>query len=176
MRANICKIWNGHIIYQWAWVMWPQLDVGKLLVGLWNATETLSLIFVECNRDAVSNERGVHKVKFWQIFCCCRLRKYAAPKVHWFAKLLVLAGWLTSISIVALVPIDVWATLAHKQSRSIFLMWSISYWYPPISSWPFTICSISDPFKVSHDAYPSLLMIISVADLQLHETTSTLHA
>lgn len=58
----------------------------------------------------------------------CRLRRFAAPKTHWFAKLLVMAGWITSISIVALVPIDVWATLKHTQNRSINTMWSISYW------------------------------------------------
>lgn len=57
-----------------------------------------------------------------------RLRRFSAPNTHWFAKLLVMAGWITSISIVALVPIDVWSTLKHTQNKSINAMWSISYW------------------------------------------------
>ena len=63
-----------------------------------------------------------------ELLISCRLRRYAAPTVHWFARLLVLAGWVTSVSIVALVPIDVWSTLKHSQNTSINIMWSISYW------------------------------------------------
>lgn len=62
------------------------------------------------------------------VFGVSRLRQYSAPTVHWFARLLVLTGWMTSISIVALVPIDVWATLQHTQNKSINVLWSISYW------------------------------------------------
>lgn len=67
----------------------------------------------------------------YERFVSLRLRRFSAPKVHWFAKMLVLLGWITSISIVALVPIDVWATLKATQNHSINIMWSISYWCPP---------------------------------------------
>ena len=43
-------------------------------------------------------------------------------------QLITAVGWITSIGIVALVPIDVWASL-HKSNRSsVAVMWSIAYW------------------------------------------------
>ena len=44
------------------------------------------------------------------------LRAYAAPRVPLHARAIVLVAWITSASIVALVPLDVWTTLtaAHK--------------------------------------------------------------
>jgi hypothetical protein len=43
-------------------------------------------------------------------------------------------GWMTSISIIAIVPIDVWTTLNGGDSRSVFIMWAICYWCaaPPL--------------------------------------------
>jgi hypothetical protein len=37
-------------------------------------------------------------------------------------------GWLTSLSVVALVPIDVYTSLAHRDPGSLDVLWSISYW------------------------------------------------
>lgn len=38
------------------------------------------------------------------------------------------AGWLTSLSVVALVPIDVYTSLAGKDTGALSTLWSISYW------------------------------------------------
>lgn len=46
-------------------------------------------------------------------------------------RIVVSVAWTTSLSIVALVPIDVWNTLQHKSGGTggpIGVMWSISYW------------------------------------------------
>ena len=42
------------------------------------------------------------------------LRAYAAPRVSLHARAIVLVAWITSASIVALVPLDVWTTLTTK--------------------------------------------------------------
>ena len=46
-------------------------------------------------------------------------------------RIVVSVAWTTSLSIVALVPIDVWNTLQHKSGGTggpIGVMWSISFW------------------------------------------------
>ena len=58
-----------------------------------------------------------------------RLRKYASPRVPLLVRLIAGVGWFTSISIIAIVPIDVWTTLNGGDNSSIFIMWKICYWY-----------------------------------------------
>ena len=58
----------------------------------------------------------------------CSLRKLAAPKVTPVVLLVTYAGWLTSLSVVALVPIDVYTSLAGKDTGALSTLWSISYW------------------------------------------------
>lgn len=57
-----------------------------------------------------------------------RLRKLAAPKVTPVVLAVTFVGWLTSLSVVALVPIDVYSALGHKDPGSLDILWSISYW------------------------------------------------
>ena len=42
--------------------------------------------------------------------------------------LITCAAWLTSLSVVALVPIDVYTTLAGKEVGALGTLWSVSYW------------------------------------------------
>lgn len=58
----------------------------------------------------------------------CSLRKLAAPKVTPVVLVVTYAGWLTSLSVVALVPIDVYTSLAGKDTGALSTLWSISYW------------------------------------------------
>lgn len=37
-------------------------------------------------------------------------------------------AWLTALSVVALVPIDVYSTLARRQTGPLETLWNISYW------------------------------------------------
>lgn len=57
-----------------------------------------------------------------------RVRKYAAPSVPLLVRFIAMVAWLTSISIVALVPIDVWTTLNHTSTESIVILWMSCYW------------------------------------------------
>ena len=57
-----------------------------------------------------------------------RLRRYASPQVPFSARCLAVLGWLTSISVVALVPVDVWSTLNESSNPSITIMWKACYW------------------------------------------------
>ncbi|KAK9843415.1 hypothetical protein WJX81_001086 [Elliptochloris bilobata] len=56
------------------------------------------------------------------------LRTYAAPSVPVFVRGIAMVGWITSISVIAIVPIDVWVTLTDGDTRSIAVMWLICYW------------------------------------------------
>ncbi len=48
-----------------------------------------------------------------------------------FVRGLAMIGWVTSISVIALVPIDVWVTLTDGDTSSIAVMWLICYWRAP---------------------------------------------
>lgn len=52
----------------------------------------------------------------------------AAPKVTPVVLLTTFVGWLTALSVVALVPIDVYSSLAHDDPGPLATLWSISYW------------------------------------------------
>lgn len=56
------------------------------------------------------------------------LRKLSAPRVAPVILGVTFVGWLTSLSVVALVPIDVYSALAHREPGSLDVLWSISYW------------------------------------------------
>lgn len=59
----------------------------------------------------------------------CSLRKMAAPKVTPVVLAITYIGWLTALSVVALVPIDVYSALAHADTGPLDVLWSISYWF-----------------------------------------------
>lgn len=63
------------------------------------------------------------------------LRKLAAPKVTPVVLAVTYAGWLTSLSVVALVPIDVYTSLAGKDTGALSTLWSISYWSTQVLTW-----------------------------------------
>ncbi|EIE27296.1 hypothetical protein COCSUDRAFT_64161 [Coccomyxa subellipsoidea C-169] len=42
---------------------------------------------------------------------------------------------MTSISIIAIVPIDVWVTLNGGNNKSVFIMWAICYWATQLLTW-----------------------------------------
>ena len=57
-----------------------------------------------------------------------RIRKFAAPKTSLIVHLITCLAWLTALSVVALVPIDVYTTLAHRNTGPLPTLWNISYW------------------------------------------------
>jgi hypothetical protein len=65
-------------------------------------------------------------------------RKYAAPTVPWPARAIVAVAWVTSASIVALVPIDVVAALMGAGGRStaaVATLWTAAYWTTQALTW-----------------------------------------
>lgn len=57
-----------------------------------------------------------------------RINHYAEKHVEWSVRLATGYGWLTSMGVVALVPLDVWSTLAKQPVAAIGTLWDIAYW------------------------------------------------
>lgn len=60
------------------------------------------------------------------------MRYYAAPGVPLFVRAVAVVAWVTSLSIVALVPVDVLNSLqgtSGSLTGPLGILWSISYWY-----------------------------------------------
>ena len=65
-------------------------------------------------------------------------RKYASPAVPLPARAIVAVAWVTSASIVALVPIDVWAALTGAGGRTpaaVAALWTAAYWTTQALTW-----------------------------------------
>ena len=65
-------------------------------------------------------------------------RKYASPAVPLPARAIVGVAWVTSASIVALVPIDVWAALTgagRRTTDAVGTLWAAAYWTTQALTW-----------------------------------------
>eukprot|EP00873_Tetraselmis_striata_P005573 jgi/Tetstr1/425837/TSEL_016214.t1 len=65
------------------------------------------------------------------------LRYYASPNTPLAVYCSTGLAWLTSFSIIALVPIDVWATMSEQDNEIIGVLWDISYWITFLLTWLF---------------------------------------
>jgi len=63
------------------------------------------------------------------------LRYYASPKLSLLVYCSTGLAWLTSLSIISLVPIDVWATVSQQRNERIGTLWDISYWITFALTW-----------------------------------------
>ncbi|KAK9808359.1 hypothetical protein WJX73_005749 [Symbiochloris irregularis] len=66
------------------------------------------------------------------------LRRYAAPTMPYLPRIVTAVAWVTSIGIVALVPIDIWSTMNKTSRKSVSVIWSTAYWTTQALTW-FTI-------------------------------------
>jgi hypothetical protein len=57
-----------------------------------------------------------------------RIKKLAAPKVELVVQIATAYAWLTAMMIIALVPIDVWATISKNDTAAIAVLWDVAYW------------------------------------------------
>lgn len=59
----------------------------------------------------------------------CRIRKFAARNLEVAVQLATAYAWLTSMMVIALVPIDVWGAYTQSPStKPIFILWNVAYW------------------------------------------------
>ncbi|MEW5297623.1 MAG: hypothetical protein WDW36_000821 [Sanguina aurantia] len=65
------------------------------------------------------------------------LRRYCAKSVSWEVQVATAFGWLTAMTIVAIVPLDTYATLNHRNTDAVAMMWSIVFWSTQVMSWIF---------------------------------------
>ena len=63
------------------------------------------------------------------IFSAIQLKRLADPSVSPLVFGVTWCAWLTSLSVVALVPLDVFFTLSdRKETKLVEILWEISYW------------------------------------------------
>ncbi|KAK3237506.1 hypothetical protein CYMTET_52424, partial [Cymbomonas tetramitiformis] len=60
---------------------------------------------------------------------------YSAPDIFWHVKLDMVLALVTSFSVVALVPFDVYTTLQGKPNDIIPILWSATYWTTQALTW-----------------------------------------
>ncbi|XP_014509133.1 LMBR1 domain-containing protein 2 homolog A [Vigna radiata var. radiata] len=64
------------------------------------------------------------------------LRYYAAPRVPRYVLFTVGYTWLSSLSIIVLVPADIWTTISsYHENGAISFFWSWSYWSTFLLTW-----------------------------------------
>lgn len=63
------------------------------------------------------------------------LRYFAAAETSWAVRLQVMLSWTLSLSIVALVPADVAATVRDEPLPVMGLLWDLSYWTTFCLTW-----------------------------------------
>lgn len=65
------------------------------------------------------------------------LHKFAAPdRVSFVVRLTTWYGWLTTLSVVALVPLDVYMTLSGQGDKDVTtILWKVSYWSTQVLTW-----------------------------------------
>ncbi|CAG9462858.1 unnamed protein product [Pedinophyceae sp. YPF-701] len=63
------------------------------------------------------------------------LRHYTSKECGWDVYLSAGVAWLTSMGVLALVPIDVWAALSGYEIQAIWYLWQLSYWTTFVLTW-----------------------------------------
>ena len=67
--------------------------------------------------------------------CICSLKQYTAPRVGFPVLCVTSVAWLTSFSVIATVPLDIYSTLAAIPLNALAILWSISYWSTQVLTW-----------------------------------------
>ncbi|XP_041004718.1 LMBR1 domain-containing protein 2 homolog A isoform X2 [Juglans microcarpa x Juglans regia] len=63
------------------------------------------------------------------------LKYFAGPEVPRYVLLTVGYTWFCSLSVIILVPADIWTTMHHSQNGGISFFWSWSYWSTFLLTW-----------------------------------------
>jgi hypothetical protein len=63
------------------------------------------------------------------------LQYFAASTVPLHVRWIVGYAWFCTISIIILVPADIWTTVSYGSSKTIGILWSWSYWSTFILTW-----------------------------------------
>ncbi|KAK7363109.1 hypothetical protein VNO77_05239 [Canavalia gladiata] len=63
------------------------------------------------------------------------LKYFSGPDVPKYVFFTVAYTWFCSLSIIILVPADIWTALNNDESRAISILWSLSYWSTFLLTW-----------------------------------------
>ncbi|KAL6780666.1 hypothetical protein ACKKBF_B12240 [Auxenochlorella protothecoides x Auxenochlorella symbiontica] len=62
-------------------------------------------------------------------------KRYVAPRISLLSVAITCAAWLTSLSVISLVPIDVYSTVSERPVPALDMLWTISYWSTQVLTW-----------------------------------------
>ncbi|KAM0971180.1 hypothetical protein ACFX13_019405 [Malus domestica] len=77
------------------------------------------------------------------------LKYFAGPEVPRYVMLTVGYTWFCSLSIIVIVPADIWTTINHIESGGISFFWSWSYWSTFLLTW--TVVPLIQGFEDAGD-------------------------
>ncbi|PRQ48587.1 putative LMBR1-like membrane protein [Rosa chinensis] len=77
------------------------------------------------------------------------LRYFAGPEVPRYVLLTVGYTWFCSLSIIVIVPADIWTTINHVESGGISFFWGWSYWSTFLLTW--TVVPLIQGFEDAGD-------------------------
>lgn len=77
------------------------------------------------------------------------LRYFAGPEVPRYVALTVGYTWFCSLSIIVIVPADIWTTINHIESGGISFFWGWSYWSTFLLTW--TVVPLIQGFEDAGD-------------------------
>ncbi|TQD70776.1 hypothetical protein C1H46_043691 [Malus baccata] len=77
------------------------------------------------------------------------LKYFAGPEVPRYVMITVGYTWFCSLSIIVIVPADIWTTINHIESGGISFFWSWSYWSTFLLTW--TVVPLIQGFEDAGD-------------------------
>ncbi|XP_048437918.1 LMBR1 domain-containing protein 2 homolog A-like [Pyrus x bretschneideri] len=77
------------------------------------------------------------------------LKYFAGPEIPRYVMLTVGYTWFCSLSIIVIVPADIWTTINHIESGGISFFWSWSYWSTFLLTW--TVVPLIQGFEDAGD-------------------------
>ncbi|XP_021834734.1 LMBR1 domain-containing protein 2 homolog A-like [Prunus avium] len=77
------------------------------------------------------------------------LKYFAGPEVPRYVMLTVGYTWFCSLSIIVIVPADIWTTINHIENGGISFFWSWSYWSTFLLTW--TVVPLIQGFEDAGD-------------------------
>ncbi|XP_050894715.1 uncharacterized protein LOC127101371 isoform X1 [Lathyrus oleraceus] len=112
----------------------------------WNEVDSNSILRLKVTATLIDRNRSIEREKMWVFYLISlpltmgmvlfTLRYFAGPSVPLYVLFTVGYTWFVSLSIIILVPADIWLTISSlSDNGGISFFWSWSYWSTFLLTW-----------------------------------------